>query len=115
MLRPGQNRLPPAFMKLQDPGAVGESPPAPQEVSPALPTGFGDTPVPGEGTGLTIASCRTDRLGAEVLEDGVRFAVYSEHARRIYVALFPPGTPEGGEPADVLPLPDRRSHVFMGF
>jgi isoamylase len=63
-------------------------------------------------SGLTIESCRTEKLGAEVLPDGVRFAVYSENATRVHVALFPPGAIE---PSDVLPLPDCRDHVFMGF
>jgi isoamylase len=69
----------------------------------------------GAGSGLTILSCRTERLGTEVLSDGVRFAVYSENARRIHVALFPPGSPPGGEPSAILTLPDCRGHVFQGF
>ncbi len=103
-------------MKLQDPGASGASFPDPRETAtfPAPPAaGFANAPP--SGTPLTITSCRTDHLGAEVLPNGVRFAVHSEHAHGIHVALFPPGTPQHGEPAAVLPLPDCRNHVFMGF
>ncbi len=70
----------------------------------------GDTQAP--HADLSIVSCRATRLGAEVLPDGVRFAVYSEHARSIHLALFPPGEKE---PVAVLPLPDCRGHVFQGF
>ncbi|HLU69952.1 MAG TPA: glycogen debranching protein GlgX [Fibrobacteria bacterium] len=107
-------------MNLQDSGATGAPSPVPPRTEtsplfPASPAGFANAPVDAHGAPLTIVSCRTGRLGAEVLENGVRFAVYSEHADAVHLALFPPGSPEGGDPYAVLPLPDCRSHVFMGF
>jgi isoamylase len=95
---------------------------------PAAPKQTDDNPPPGEGAeglpefsagpaltdqgGLSIEPCHTDRLGAEVVPGGVRFAVYSENARRIHVALFPPGA---AEPSALLALPVCRGHVFQGF
>jgi glycogen operon protein len=81
-----------------------------------MPTSSEPGDVPSQKTdlsaGLSIASCHATRLGAEVVAGGVRFAVHSEHARSIHLALFPPGATE---PAAVLPLPDCRRHVFQGF
>lgn len=110
-------------MKLQDPGAPGESPPHPRETLPfSTPSAsfaeFMGVPAHDRshtGSPLMVTSCRTHRLGAEILPDGVRFAVYSEHARSIHLALFPPDAPPDSDPVAILPLPDCRSHVFMGF
>jgi len=109
----------PAFMKPFEPGATGESAPSatPAEdgdATSALEADFSVAPS-GSGSGLTIESCRTEKPGAEILPGGVRFAVYSENATRIHVALFPPGSAPGSEPSDVLALPDCRGHLFQGF
>ncbi len=92
-------------------------------IMPATPTigpnGPASIPEPprsadvGEGTPtLTILPCRTGNPGAEVFDTGVRFAVYSKHARSVHVALYPPGA---SEPAAVLALPSCHGHVFQGF
>jgi isoamylase len=107
----------PAFMNTSPTGQPGDS--SASVTEPDVHSAYEPecTVVP-EGvvsSGLVILSCRTNRLGAEIVPGGVRFSVYSEHARRILVALFPPGAPQGSEPTDILALPDCRGHVFQGF
>jgi isoamylase len=97
-------------MNTFEPGTTGEPIPTPEdaEASDASVSEFSTDP----HSGLTIEACDTGRLGPEILPDGVRFAVYSENARRIHLVLFPPGAEEA---SDVLTLPTCRGHVFQGF
>src|SRR5215217_1189647 len=60
---------------------------------------------------LRIESFDTSELGPQVTPRGTGFAVYSRHAHRVLLSLFPP---DGG-PEQVLALPDCRGHVFQGF
>ncbi|MEO1205444.1 MAG: glycogen debranching protein GlgX [Pseudomonadota bacterium] len=50
-------------------------------------------------------------LGAKLLDDGVHFAVFSEHAERIDVCLFD----EADREFQRLALPERIGHVWQGF
>ncbi len=67
--------------------------------------------LPGPRRALTIEPCRSTELGPEWQSDGVRFGVYSRHARKIHLALFRDAL---SDPVDVLPLPSRHGHVFQG-
>jgi isoamylase len=51
-------------------------------------------------------------LGATVHEDGINFAVYSRHARAIFLVLF---DSKDGPPSDVILLPARTGNVHHGF
>ncbi|MDB5104787.1 MAG: glycogen debranching enzyme GlgX [Fibrobacteres bacterium] len=51
-------------------------------------------------------------LGATVHDDGINFAVYSRHARDIFLVLF--DEPDG-PPSDVIRLPARNGNVHHGF
>ena len=69
-------------------------------------------PIPDSRTQWTVEPTDSALLGAEVLRHGVRFGVYSRHARRILIALFREGDVD---PVQVLPLPSCHGHVFQGF
>jgi isoamylase len=87
--------------------------PNPADSNSAYPDRVQATPEFPRGTGipLSIESWDTSELGPQVTDAGTGFAVYSRHAQRVLLSLFPP---DGG-PEQVLPLPDCRGHVFQGF
>ena len=124
MLRPGADGLHSASMKKPATGTTGNTGPLSAAsdgtdgsgTTASFPTAEAAVGVPtAPRSGLTVTSRRTargGRLGAQVLPGGVKFSVFSAHARRIHVALFSPGE---SDPIDVLPLPDVRGNVFEGF
>src|SRR6266849_7126243 len=68
--------------------------------------------IPGPRAALSAVSCEPSaELGPKISAEGVRFGVYSRHARQIQVALF--RSPDA-EPEAVLPLPVCHGHVFQG-
>ncbi|SFC57924.1 glycogen debranching protein GlgX [Tropicimonas isoalkanivorans] len=56
-------------------------------------------------------AARSDTLGAEPLEGGTNFAIYSEHASAIELCLFGPD----GEPTASAMLPEMEGGVWYGF
>src|SRR3989338_5125414 len=68
-------------------------------------------PLPGPRPSLTVEPARSSELGVCELSGGLRFGVYSRHARRVLLALFREGS---ADPFEMLPLP-RHGHVFQGF
>ncbi|HNW92597.1 MAG TPA: glycogen debranching enzyme GlgX, partial [bacterium] len=51
-------------------------------------------------------------LGAQATVEGVNFALYSQHAREVYLLLF--DTPDG-EPTDITPLKHCTRHIWHCF
>ena len=54
--------------------------------------------IPGPRSHWTLEPTHSPVLGPQIMADGVRFGVYSRHARRIHVALFREGQ---DDPVDV--------------
>jgi len=63
------------------------------------------------GAELQVSRGRPYPLGATVKEDGVQFAVYSRHARKVSVALF---DSVDSEPSVFIPLPNYEHGIWHG-
>ncbi len=61
---------------------------------------------------MRIEDGRAAPLGAQVVEDGVNFAVFSHHAMRIDLCLY---GPDGATESVRLPLPARTGDIWHGF
>ncbi|MEF9604984.1 glycogen debranching enzyme GlgX, partial [Paracoccus sp. PXZ] len=63
-------------------------------------------------TQLRILEGRAEPLGATFDGEGVNFAVFSEHARRVTLCLF---SPDGRTETHRLDLPERDGDVWHGY
>ena len=63
-------------------------------------------------TNWTITAGRADPLGATFDGEGVNFAVFSVHARRVSLCLF---TPDGRTETHRIDLPERDGDVWHGY
>jgi isoamylase len=63
-------------------------------------------------TGLKVSPGRYYPLGATLQEEGVNFAIYSQHASEVFLLLFDSAS---GEPTDIIRLEERTKYIWHAF